>query len=116
MEIKLSPCHEYLLIEYAFYEHIHLKLIKMNIFAVYFSTILSFTFVLHKFTNFVVFLLIQASDYTICIPKNKLYILQHLKSNYCRRFTVLELKLSRNVTKHLLSFGESHILVIIKRS
>ena len=102
MEIKLSPCHEYLKIEYAFYEHIHLKLIKMNLFA--------------EFTNFVVFLLIQASDYTICIPKNKLYILQHLKSNYCRRFTVQELKLSRNVTKHLLSFGESHILVIIKRS
>ena len=98
MEIKLSPCHEYLLIEYAFYEHIHFYLIK------------------NEYIRNVVFLLIQASDYTICIPKNKLYILQHLKSNYCRRFTVLELKLSRNVTKHLLSFGESHILVIIKRS
>ena len=83
----------------------------MNIFAIY------LTFPLYKFTNFfVVFLLVQARDYTICIPKNKLYILQHLKSNYCRRFTVQELKLSRNITKHLLSFGESHILVIIKRS
>ena len=28
MEIKLSPYHEYLLIEYAFYEHINLKLIE----------------------------------------------------------------------------------------